>query len=280
MSHVVSQPSPPFEFAQGSAQVHMVPAATDNLSWLIEYLPQRVAVVDGPSLGPILKYCDHLNLQITHLINTHIHGDHIGVNHGLSRARSERPELFSETIEVWGAAKTAKEIPHLTHPLEEGDLLSLGALRGAVWLTEGHLNGHLSFLFWSKESAAVPITGDQAALFCGDTLFAAGCGRLFDGPPKKMYDSLQRICSLPKDTALFCAHEYTEDNLAFARFTSPMNEAIEARLQSCRERRSEGKSTIPTSVELELKTNPFVLADSVERFAELRSMKDHGAHRS
>lgn len=279
MSHCVTHPSAPIPFAHGSARVHMVPAASDNLSWLIEYAPRRVALVDGPSLLPVLAYCETHRLLITHIINTHTHGDHIGVNHGIARARRDESEWVSDQLEVWGGARVADQIPLLTRPLSEGEQLSLGALRGVAWLTEGHLNGHISLTFWSDQGGDSPIEGDEAALFCGDTLFAAGCGRLFDGPPARMYESLKRLCALPSDTLVFPAHEYTLDNLKFARYVAPHDEAVSARLERCAQVRSRGESTLPSEIALERTTNLFVRAESVERFAELRSLKDQGAHR-
>ena len=280
MPHCVSAPSSPISFAQNRARVHMVPAAQDNLSWLIEYQPNVVALIDGPSLSPVVDYLQQHQLKLTHILNTHIHGDHIGVNHGLSRAQEKYPHLFASEVEVWGSALTAEHIPHLTRSLTGGDLLELGTLKGMCWLTEGHLNGHISFIFWDQASKnSSPREGDEAALFCGDTLFAAGCGRLFDGPPEKMYQSLQRLCGLPRDTLAFPAHEYTLDNLRFARFACPDQQEIQTRLSSCTRIREEGRSTLPTTIEEERLTNPFYLATDVEHFARLRSEKDQGLHR-
>jgi hydroxyacylglutathione hydrolase len=280
MSHCISLPSEAIEIAQGIAKVHMVPAATDNISWLIEYTSGQVAVIDGPSLEPILKYCAEYQLIITHLLNTHIHGDHIGVNHHLPSAMKQQPHLFSTEVEVWGAEATEQQIPHITRSLKEGDVLVLGKLNGLVWLTEGHIDGHISFLFWARTGRKLPVLGDQCAVFCGDTLFAAGCGRLFDGPAEKMYMSLQRLCDLPEDTLLFPAHEYTLDNLGFAHFALPHDIAIERRLAECDKMRSEGRSTLPTLVGQEQDTNPFVKAKTVEHFATLRDMKDRAIHRA
>ena len=279
MSHCISQPSKAIEVAGGMAKVHMVPAASDNISWLIEYSPKRVAVVDGPSLQPILEYCEDHLLCITHILNTHIHGDHIGVNFGLSKAKLSHPDLLAQRVEVWGAAATHTQIPHISRVFNDSDRFNLGDLQGVVWLTEGHLDGHISFILWAANGNQLPEQGDQSAVFCGDTLFAAGCGRLFDGPAQKMYSSLQRLCHLPKDTLLFPAHEYTLDNLQFAHFAKPDDQAIAQRLIECIQIRQEGRSTLPTSVHEELETNPFVKANSVELFAQLRQMKDIAAHR-
>ena len=278
--HAVTKPSKAISIARNAARVHMVPAASDNLSWLLEYKEGDVAVIDGPSLEPVLDYCQTHGLKITHLINTHIHGDHIGINFGLDQAKRQRPELFDSTIEVWGASKTASSIPEITKELNDGDVLHLGQLRALVWLTEGHLDGHLSYIFWNYTQDLEPVEGSQAALFCGDTLFGAGCGRLFDGPASKMYHSLKRLSQLPKDTFVFSAHEYTEDNLRFAVYAYPEHPAISERLTQCRVVRELGESSLPSTVGLECSTNPFILCDTVELFAELRQQKDQGLHRA
>lgn len=280
MTHCITDPSTPISIARGAARVHMVPAASDNISWLIEYTPGSVALVDGPSLRPVLEYCAAQQLTVTHVINTHTHGDHIGVNHGLKRNWGDLSCALSDQLEVWGGARVAEEIPHLTRPLSEGDRCTLGPLQGVVWLTEGHLDGHISLFFWADTEDDRPAEGDQAALFCGDTLFAAGCGRLFDGPAEKMHQSLQRLCALPSDTLVFPAHEYTQDNLRFACHIAPNDEAIVERLREVDEVRAQGRSTLPSDVALERSTNLFFRAPSVERFAELRALKDRGVHRA
>ena len=282
MSHCITVPSAPLTIAQGAAVVHMVPAASDNISWLIEHTPRQVALVDGPSLNPVIDYCDKHDLTLTHIINTHTHGDHIGVNHGLSRVRADHPKRFSDHFEVWGSETTASAIPHLTRPLADGEALSLGRLRGVSWLTEGHLDGHISLVFWSadQEGQDLPSEGAEAGLFCGDTMFAAGCGRLFDGPAEKMFASLHKLCGLPSDTLVFPAHEYTLDNLNFAHYADPDNVEISTRLEHCRTVRAEGRATLPSTVALERATNPFVRSIDVSSFAHLRSLKDRGAHRA
>lgn len=296
--HCISAPSGPISVARGAASVHMVPAATDNISWLIEYDAQGdaqgdaqddaqgaaglVALVDGPSMTPVLAYCETHKLKITHILNTHTHGDHIGVNHGLERAQRDAPHLFSERVEVWGGARVASDIPHLTRALNDGDDLELGRLRGRAWLTEGHLNGHISLFFWALGSpnTTEPLSGDEVALFSGDTMFAAGCGRLFDGPAEAMYESLTRLCALPEDTLVFPAHEYTLDNLRFARYARPESAEIVERLEWCERERALGRATLPSTIAHERATNPFVLAEDTARFAELRALKDRGAHRA
>lgn len=280
MSHCISLPSPPISIARGVARVHMVPAANDNVSWLLEHTPKQVALVDGPSLKPVIEYCRTHELVLTHILNTHTHGDHIGVNYGLPRAQKAEPSLCADVIEVWGSELTQDAIPHITRSLFDGERINLGRLQGIVWLTEGHLDGHISMVFWSADDPQdEPYQGSEAGLFCGDTLFAAGCGRLFDGPAKAMYDSLQKLCGLPPDTLVFPAHEYTLDNIKFAAYAMPEDPAIQERLKDVEKTRSEGRATLPSTIGAERATNPFVKATDVSKFADLRSLKDHGAHR-
>src|SRR5690606_4633145 len=152
---------------------------------------------DGPDAEATLEHVRAHGLRLTTILNTHTHGDHVGINRDL-----ERRGLLGG-MRVFGAAKKASEVPGLTDQLNEGDRFALFGQDVAVMLTEGHIDGHISFLV-------------DCLLFSGDTLFGAGCGYLFDGPPAKMHDSLYRLASLPAETRVFCAHEYTEDNLRFA----------------------------------------------------------------
>ena len=145
------------------------------------------------------------------ILNTHTHGDHIGINHALMRAGR------LDAMTVVGARKTADAIPGLTMPVEDGDRIEVLGTPVDVMLTEGHINGHISYLV-------------GGALFCGDTLFGGGCGYLFDGPPSSMHESLQRLAALEPDTLVCCAHEYTEDNMRFAWWVV-LTEALTARIR-------------------------------------------------
>lgn len=282
MSHVVSIPNAPFTALGGRIRVHQIPAATDNLVWLVECTATGVtAVVDGPGAGEALDYCAEHGLELTVVLNTHTHGDHIGVNRDLARRG------LLDGMRVVGCADRAAEIPGINEPVSDGDEVRLGELTAAVWLTEGHLDGHISFVF----------EGEDGVVFCGDTLFTGGCGYLFDGPAHVMHASLTRLASLPDGTRVCCAHEYTEDNLRFAWTVDPANEALAERIREVWARRAEGRCTVPSTIALERKTNPFLRSKPLVRalcqsspradlstpaaiFAAARSLKDTGAHKA
>lgn len=251
MIHTVQNPHPSFSSECGSFVVHQVPAAQDNLVWLIEYEKGRVAAVDGPSAKEVLGYCTHHNLSLDTIINTHTHGDHIGINRDL-----ERKGLL-KNIRVIGARSRCHEIPGITEMVQDGDIIQLGSISGMAWRTDGHINGHFSYVF-------------SDVLFCGDTLFTGGCGYLFDGPPKAMQQSLLRLRSLPAHTKVCCAHEYTIDNLLFALSVEPSNTDLLRRYERGKQIREAGGTLVPSTIEMECKTNPFVRWEQKEIIDSLR----------
>jgi hydroxyacylglutathione hydrolase len=251
--HVVTRPTPPFDSRDGRLTVHQVPVWVDNLVWIVVCNETgEAAVVDGPEAGPVLDYCKAQGLRVTTVLNTHTHGDHVGINRDLQRRG------LLDGMMVVGPARRAADVPGLTRAVDEGDVVRVGAVEGRVMLTEGHIDGHISFVF-----------GDL--LLCGDTMFAAGCGRLFDGPPAKMHDSLQRLAALPGDTRVCCAHEYTQDNLRFAWSVEPGNAALAERIRRMWALRAEGGCTVPSRIEEERATNPFVRTESAELVASVRA---------
>jgi len=240
MEHVVSVPNEPFEAAGGALRVHQVPSWRDNLIWIAECVATgAAAIVDGPEAGSVLAYCEEKGITPTMILNTHTHPDHVGVNRDLDK----RGKLAG--LEVVGPRKAASGVPGITREVDEGDVVSIGEVEGRVMLTEGHIDGHVSYVF-----------GD--VVFCGDTMFAAGCGYLFDGPPEKMHQSLERLAALDPATRVCCAHEYTEDNLAFAWSVEPENEALAKRIQEAKAIRAEGRCTVPSTIAVERETNPFL----------------------
>lgn len=240
MQHVVTSPTAPFRSADGRLEVHQVPAWQDNLVWIAVCTKTgEAAAVDGPDAEAVLAYCDAHDLRLTTILNTHTHMDHVGINHDLAR----RGKL--EGLRVFGPRRKASDVPGLTDPVDDGDLARLGEVELAVLLTEGHIDGHVSY-----------VTSD--VLFCGDTLFAAGCGYLFDGPPAKMHASLTRLMALDGATRVCCAHEYTQDNLRFAFSVEPTNEALRERIRRVWALRSKGGCAVPSTIGEERATNPFV----------------------
>ncbi|HJL19706.1 MAG TPA: hydroxyacylglutathione hydrolase [Sandaracinaceae bacterium LLY-WYZ-13_1] len=241
MEHVVTQPTEPFTSRDGKLEVHQVPAWKDNLIWLAVCAETReAAVVDGPpSAEPVLAHCEEAGLKLTTILNTHTHPDHVGINQDLERL-GKLPGL-----RVFGPERKAADVPGLTDPVDEGSTATVGRLELSVLLTEGHIDGHVSYLY-------------DDVLFCGDTLFAAGCGYLFDGPPEKMFDSLTRLMELDPGTRVCCAHEYTEENLRFAWTVEPDNEALAERIREVWAIRAEGRCTLPSTIGAERATNPFV----------------------
>lgn len=233
-------------------EVRRIHAFDDNYIWLIgcEDKP-HVAIVDPGDADPVLEYLERASLQPVAILITHHHGDHTG-------GVEELVERFR--IPVYGPA--TERIPAISHPVAEGDRIKLEAcgLALEVFDTPGHTRGHVVYF-------------GHGALFCGDTLFTAGCGRLFEGTPAQMYASLEKLRALPDETLVYCAHEYTQANLAFAVVAEPDNMAIQARLEAVREARAMHRDTVPERLEVEKATNPFLrshvpeLIAAAERFA-------------
>ncbi len=253
MAHVVSVPTAPFRSRDGALEVHQIPAAQDNLVWLLVCLRTgAAAIVDGPDAGAVLSYTEARGIAITHILNTHTHHDHIGVNHDLAQRG------LLDRLQVFGPAKVARDVPGLTQPVDEGDRVELGASQARVMRTEGHIEGHICFVF-----------GDL--LFCGDTLFTGGCGRVFTGDFRAMHDGLTRLAALPGETRVLCAHEYTEDNLCFALSVEPENSALRRRYEDVRALRARGASAVPSTIAEERATNPMLRSDSPELITHVRA---------
>jgi hydroxyacylglutathione hydrolase len=280
MAHVVSVPTPPFTARSGAFEVHQVPAAEDNLIWLLVCKQTgAAAVVDGPDAEAVLAYASARGITISHVLNTHTHGDHIGLNRDLSRRG-----LLSG-LEVLGPRKVARDVPGLTRGVDDGDTVEVGACSARVLRTEGHIDGHICFVF-------------EDVLFSGDHLFAGGCGRVFTGDYAAMHDGLSRLAALPPETRVCCAHEYTKDNLRFALSVEPGNTALELRYAEVRGILSRGGSAVPSTIGLELLTNPMLrwaspelrahvqkqvpgadLSTPLAVFTATRKLKDSGAYK-
>lgn len=227
-----------------------IPAFNDNYIWVIANAANEVVVVDPGDAAPVEQWLAAEGAALRAILITHHHGDHIG---GLPRLRALYPD-----IPVYGPA--GDHIAQITHPVGDNDVLDVLGHQTQVLAIPGHTLDHLAYLF---ADAAVAGTGTRTPLlFCGDTLFAAGCGRLFEGSPDMMYTSLQRLASLPAATKVYCAHEYTLSNLRFALAAEPDNEALGARLEQEQHKRNQGIPTLPTTILLEQRTNPFLRCHS------------------
>lgn len=234
-----------------------VPAFTDNYLWLLHPENSNDAyVVDPGSAEPIETALAKYGLNLAGILVTHHHGDHIG---GIQELTAERD------IPVYGP--DSRNIPFITQPLSEGDTIRLGGqFDFQVMAVPGHTLDHIVFY-----------CAEEAVLFCGDTLFAGGCGRMFEGTPEQMYASLEKLAQLPPETAVYCAHEYTLSNLKFALAVEPGNEKLQARQQRAESTRAFGSPTVPSTIGLELDTNPFlrVQIPAVVAAAREEAAKNH-----
>jgi len=234
-------------------EIVAVPAFSDNYLWLVhDEASGETAVVDPGAAEPVLAEARLRGWTITQVWNTHWHPDHTGGNLAIKEATGARIS-GPETENIVG-----RDVG-----LKEGDDVRLGEHVGRVIEVPGHTSGHIALIFNAERVA-----------FVGDTLFAMGCGRLFEGTPEQMYRSLQRLAELPDDTRLYCAHEYTLSNARFAIHAEPENLAIADRLERTKQLRDDGQITVPTTVDQERETNPFVRATDVGEFAQLRKEKD------
>jgi hydroxyacylglutathione hydrolase len=230
-----------------------VPAFSDNYLWLVHDEDSgETAVVDPGDAAPVLAEAQRRGWTIGQVWNTHWHPDHTGGNLAIKAATG---------ASISGPAE--ENIPGRDVALSEGDEIRLGQHVGRVIEVPGHTRGHIALLF-----------DDDHVAFVGDTLFAMGCGRLFEGTPEQMYRSLQRLAGLPENTRLYCAHEYTLANARFAAQAEPGNEAVAERLEQVKALRELGQITVPTTVAQERETNPFVRSTNVEEFAHRRAAKD------
>jgi len=236
-------------------EIVRVPVLSDNYVWLVhEPASGETMVVDPAVAAPVLEAADARGWRITQIWNTHWHPDHTGGNAEIKAATG---------CSITGPAAEAARIPTLDRQVKEGDRVRLGALEAGVLEVPAHTAGHIAYHFASEH-----------VIFVGDTLFAMGCGRLFEGTAEQMFANMQRLSALPPDTQVYCAHEYTLSNGRYALVAEPSNDAIAARMAEVSARRERGEATVPTTIALERATNPFMRARDAVQLAERRAAKD------
>ncbi|NVN13262.1 hydroxyacylglutathione hydrolase [Nguyenibacter vanlangensis] len=235
--------------------IRPIPILTDNYAWFLrDEESGATALVDPAEEAPLVAAIEAEGGRLDQIFLTHHHADHVVATDALRKR-------FGAI--VTGAAADAYRLPMLDYAVSDGDTVALGDMIGTVMETPGHTRGHIAYYF-----AAAP------ALFCGDTLFSLGCGRLFEGSAEEMFHALHRIAALPDSTLVCCGHEYTLANTRFALAVDPDNAALHARVAEINTLRAEARPTVPVRLGLEKQTNPFLRAPDVATFARLRREKD------
>ncbi|MDP3839397.1 MAG: hydroxyacylglutathione hydrolase [Methylococcales bacterium] len=250
-------------------EIIQIPVLSDNYIYLLhDTVSGETAAVDPAVAEPVLAILKQRGWQLTYILNTHHHGDHVGGNVELKRATG---------CQIIGSAKDKHRIPAIDRCVSEGERITIGSHSAQVIDTAGHTSGHIVYYF-----------AEDNALFCGDTLFVMGCGRLFEGSAEQLWQSLQKLKALPAETRVYCAHEYTENNARFALSVESANLALHNKMTVVQQQRAKGLPTVPSTIADELATNPFFREHStairaslhcmehkpVEVFVELRRLKD------
>ena len=236
-------------------EILRLPVLSDNYIWLAHDPASGETVVIDPAVAePVLEAADARGWRITQIWNTHWHPDHTGGNEAIKAATG---------CAVTGPAAEAARIPTLDRQVAEGDRTSIGGIEAEVIEVPAHTAGHIAFHLPSEQVA-----------FVGDTLFAMGCGRLFEGTADQMFSNMRKLEALPGETVVYCAHEYTQSNGRYALVAEPDNVALAERMRAVDAARAKGEATVPTTIALERATNPFMRARSVAELAERRAAKD------
>jgi hydroxyacylglutathione hydrolase len=238
-----------------SVEVIRIPVLSDNYIWLVrENTSGEVMVIDPAVAEPVLTKADELGWTITHVWNTHWHPDHTGGNAAIKAATG---------CIITGPEAEAARIPTLDVHVRGGDVVQFGTTKATVIDVPAHTAGHIAYHF-----------DYEGIAFVGDTLFAMGCGRLFEGTAAQMYDNMRKLEGLGDETVIYCAHEYTQSNGRFALTVEPDNAALIDRMATVNAMRERGEPTVPTTIGQERATNPFMRASSIEELATRRAAKD------
>lgn len=236
-------------------QIVRIPARSDNYIWLVhDPVSHETVAIDPADAAPVLAAAAAHGWTITAIWNTHWHDDHVGGNAAIKQTTG---------CTITGPAAEADKIATLDVLVREGDVVRLGAHEAIVLETPAHTAGHIAY----------HLPGD-GRIFVGDTMFAMGCGRLFEGTAEQMYANLQRFAALPRETIVYPAHEYTQSNGRYALVAEPDNAAIVHRMAEVDRLRAKGEATVPTTIALEQATNPFLRATSAVQLGERRAAKD------
>ncbi len=259
-------------------EIHRLPARSDNYIFVLHNpADNTAAVVDPADAPPVLAKLEDLGATLTTIFNTHHHGDHVGGNRELIK--------HFPKAEVYASEEDRGRIPEQTYAVGEGDRVTFAGRTAHVLFVPGHTRGHIAYYF--APAAALTHPDEPGELFCGDTLFAGGCGRLFEGTPAQMQDSLAKIRALPDNTRIWCAHEYTLSNLKFAVTVDKNNAVLRDRLTEVTAARAQNEPTIPALLATEKATNPFLRWDApelcaianspdpIQVFAHIRALKDN-----
>ena len=237
-------------------RVEIIPCLQDNYSYLIiDDNNNSACVVDPGEAKPIVDYLKNKNIKLRYILNTHHHFDHIGGNEYLKKK-------FGSI--VVGFKKDINRIPEIDVLLEDNQIWKAENFEAKIIHIPGHTSGHICFHFFQDK-----------LVFTGDTLFSLGCGRIFEGTYKEMFESLNKIKSLPEETKVFCGHEYTLNNLKFCIKYDPENQNLKKKAENIKKKIDNGLPTIPSTIKDELECNIFLRANDLESFSKLRDLKDN-----
>ena len=236
-------------------QVKIIPCLQDNYSYLvIDDSNNSAYVVDPGEASPIIDFLNNKNIKLKYILNTHHHYDHIGGN-------KELKKKFGSC--VVGFKKDSSRIPGIDILLDDNQIWKAENFKAKIIHIPGHTSGHICFHFFQEKF-----------IFTGDTLFSLGCGRIFEGTYKEMFESLNKIKSLPKETKVYCGHEYTLNNSKFCKIHSPENLKLKKKIENIKKQVKDGLPTIPSTIKDELDCNIFLRTNDLESFSKLRDLKD------